>query len=546
MSAPGLTSSWSPLRITAFRWLWLAGLGSNIGTWIHEVGAGWLMVKLSDEPLWVSLVQAAGSLPILILALPAGALADVVDRRRMLMTAQFGMLLLAAALAILTYSGSMTPHVLILLTLGIGAGAALSNPAWQTIMTELVPREQIPQASALNSVSLNLSRAVGPAIGGLIVSLFSPAAAFALNAVSFLCIIVTLSQWKPQQHTTAVPAERFVGALKAGVRYVRFSAPIRAVLVRTACFALFATSLWALMPLIAKEQLGTGAPGYGIMLGCLGAGAVLTTFILPKLRARFSPNFLVAGATLLYAGVLVCFVGVKMPLLAYALLLLAGGCWVTCVVCLNVSAMSGTPLWVRARALACYLATFYGSMAIGSPVWGYLAGKAGIPVAMLASAAGLCLGLITLVWFRLHVVPGEDLDRSTHWETPVAVHEVRPEDGPVVVTVEYRIAPARAAEFQAAMAPVAGTRYRDGAISWFLSRDIEQPDRWLEIFIVESWAEHLRQHDRVTVADRRVQVFANSFHQGPGRPIVSHMIAAPVEPSTTAGDQTLVPREGCA
>jgi len=543
---PSGQSAWTPLRHSTFRWLWLAGLGSYTGTWIHDVGAGWLMTTLSSQAILVSLVSSAGTLPILALALPAGALADVVDRRKLLITAMAGMLVLAVLLAVLTSSGMITPTLLLLVTLGLGVGSAISNPAWQVTMTGLVPRDQLPQASALNAVSMNLSRAIGPAIGGFIVSALSPAAAFALNAVSFVGVIIVLVRFKPSEAPKAVSGERFLGAIKAGVRYVRFSAPMHAVLARTAAFVLCATSLWALMPLISKDQLNAGAQGFGIMYGCLGVGAVLTTLALPRIRAAIPPHKLLVLASIVYALTLIAFAFTRTPILGYALMLVAGSAWVTSVVCLNVAAQSGAPLWVRARALACYLAMFYGCMAIGSPIWGFLAGKYGIPMTMLAAAAGLIVGLLVALRYRIVDVPGEELDRSAHWEEPVVSHDVNPDDGPVVITIEYRIPCDQAEAFKTAMAPVAGTRYRDGAISWFLSRDTETPERWLEIFIVESWAEHLRQHDRVTVGDRRLQEFAKSFHVAPAPPEVRHFIAAPITPKAPMGDPTIEPRAGCA
>lgn len=546
MSSTAPISAWSPLRRPTFRWLWLAGLGSYTGTWIHDVGAGWLMTQLSAAPVLVSLVSAAGTLPILAMALPAGALADVVDRRKLLITCQIFMLLLALLLAAVTWSGMATPGILLFITLALGTGSAVSNPAWQVTMTGLVPREELPPASALNAVAMNLSRAVGPAIGGFVVSALSPAAAFALNAVSFLGVIIVLARWKNDRAGSAVSGERFFGAMKAGLRYVRYSGPMHAVLVRTASFVICATSLWALMPLLAKEQLGTGASGYGILYGCLGFGAVVTTLLLPKLRARVSSNGLILISSGVYASALVGFAFTNIPLVGYAIMFAAGSAWVTSVVCLNVAAQSGAPQWVRARALACYLAVFYGCMAIGSPVWGFLAGKIGIPFTLLIAAAGLVLLASTAYWFRLHDVKGEDLDRSAHWEEPVVTHEIDPDDGPVVVTIEYRIPVDKAEEFKTAMSPVAGTRYRDGAISWFLSRDTEDPERWLEIFIVESWAEHLRQHTRVTVGDRRLQEYAKAFHAGPAKPVVSHFIAAAIQPKASAGDPTIEAREGCA
>lgn len=504
-------------------------MAGNIGTWMHDVGAGWLMTTLNPDPIWVSLVQAAGTLPILFLALPAGALADVLDRRRLLIGVQIAAAVLAVLLAVAAWSGAIGPVLLLALTLGLGVCAALSNPAWQTVMTELVPRDELPQAAALNSVSLNLSRAVGPALGGMIIAASGPWAVFALRAIGVAAIVGVLLTWRYERRASAAPGERFTGAVRAGIRYVRYSPPMRAVLVRTASFVLSAASLWALMPLIAKTQLGLGPGGYGIMLGCLGGGAVLTTFALPWLRRRHSLNTLLIGSTIVYACGLACMALTDTPIVGFGIMVPIGAAWVTTVVCLNFSAQSGAPLWVRGRALACYLAVFFGSMAIASPLWGLLAARAGIPITLMVSAGLLALGLVTMFRYRLSLVHAEDLDQSAHWEDPVVAGEIAPDDGPVVVTIEYQISVNKAEEFKAAMGPVAATRYRDGAISWMLSRDTEKPQRWLEVFIVESWAEHLRQHHRVTIADRRIQAHARSF-QVEGKPVVSHYIAAAVEP----------------
>ncbi len=510
-----------------FRALWLAALVSNIGTWIHDVGAGWLMTELSPSPLMVSLVQAATTLPLLLLSVPAGALADVIDRRRLMLWTNLGMMLCAAGLAAAVWHGPISPLVLLLTTLGLGVGAAIINPAFQTSMVDLVPREQLPAAAALNSVSLNLSRAVGPALGGLLVASAGPWAAFALNAASFVLILATLWAWPYRQPSRAIAGERFIGAVKAGLRYVRHSPPMIAVLVRTISFVLPASVLWALMPLLAREHLSLGAGGYGVLFSCLGAGAVATTAILPTLRRRLGPGRLVLAASLLYAGMLVLLSLRREAWVGYAAMVFCGSAWVTMVVNLNVAAQSGTPAWVRGRALSCYLALFFGSMAFGSACWGAVAQRAGLADAFLIAAGVMVLGLLTLTRFTLSHASGEDTTLDSDWEDPAVNRPISPHDGPVVVTIEYTIAEQDAEAFKAAMEPVSQTRYRDGAISWVLSRCTENPQRWLEVFIVESWAEHLRQHQRVTVADKRVQAAARTFHRGEGRPRVSHFIAEP-------------------
>lgn len=526
-------SAYAPLVRPVFRWLWIAGLASNTGTWVHEVGAGWLMTELRPSPVMVAMVSAATTLPMLFFSIPAGALADVLDRRQLMLATQLVMMLLAGMLALAVWSGPVSPWLLLAISLGLGTGAAITNPAWQTAMTELVPREELPAAAALNSVSLNLSRALGPALGGVLVAQLGPQAAFALNAVSFAGLISVLWLWRYRQPTRAVPGERFVGALKAGVRYVRHHPPMHSVLVRTASFVLPASALWALMPLMAREHLSMGASGYGLMLGCLGLGAVGATMLVPRLRARWSANRLIIGATVLYALALASMAaapqtrhlpGGAAPA-GLGLMLLLGAAWVTMVVNLNVAAQSGTPPWVRGRALATYFTVFFGSMAIGGLSWGLVAAAVGLAWTLAIASGGLLLGLLTMLRWRLATPSAEDLSKSNSWEQPTVAYQVAGDDGPVVVTIEYRVAPADAAAFAAAMEPVRRTRYRDGAISWILSRDTEDAERWLEVFITQSWAEHLRQHDRVTVADQRVQDAAKAFHLGPGKPTVRHLIA---------------------
>lgn len=542
MSTPDLqpapaASPWSPLRKRFFRNLFLAGVAANIGACVHDVGAGWLMTQLSPEPLMVALVQAAASFPLFALALPAGAIADLVDRRRVLVWTHAAMLLLAGALAGLAASGTVSVGTLLGFTLALGAAAALANPAWQTLLTDLVGRDDLAQATALNSVSLNLSRAVGPGLGGLVVAeLGGPSAAFALRAGTLVLVVWALWRLRiPPRPAPAGPREHLFPALKAGLRYVRHSAPVQAVLIRTGSFVFPASALVALLPLIAREELHLGPRGYGLMMAAMGAGAVVAVTFLPRLRRSVGPNRLVAIGTLLYAGAMAAVACTDRAWIACPAMLPAGAAWVTLVVNLNAGVQIATPAWVRARALGCYLLVFFGCLAVGSPAWGWLAGRlapspglglSGIDQTLLAAAAlqAACLG--TLLTSRLS--PGSPAESTgvDAWDEPVVSTPIDEDDGPVVVTVEYRIRPEDSEAFRAAMGPVSVTRYRDGATGWYLSRDTQDPTRWLEVFIVDSWAEHLRQHQRVTLADQKIQNDAKAFHTGPEKPIVRHFIAA--------------------
>jgi MFS family permease len=537
----GHPSAVAPLRRPVFRWLFIANVISSIGSSMHDVGAGWLMTILAPSAIMVSLVQAAASFPLFVLALPAGALADVADRRRLLLAAQGLMAIIAGALgvSVLIGGGHIHPSVLLLLTLGLGCGSAAATPAWQTAMTDLVPREELPAAAGLNAVAQNVSRAVGPGIGGLLVAAMGPAAAFLFNAISFGVLIVALAGWRYRRPIPATPPESYLGAVRAGLRYIRHSPPLRAVLVRTASFVLFASGLWGLMPLIARQELGLGPSGYGLLYSCLGAGAVLTTFILPSLRRRWSGNTLVVAATMLYAGAMAAIAFWTIPMLACAAMMLAGAAWVTNVTALNVSAQISAPGWVRGRAFSCYLTVFYGGMAAGSAAWGWVAthvslvGLSGVGTALLLSGVLMVAALASMARYRLSAGEGgvgAEHEYDRHWPRPaMAVGQV-PGGAPVAITVEYRIDPSDFEAFALAMDEVRRTRQRDGAHTWMLTQDTSDPTRWVELFLVDSWAEHLRQHDRVTRADRRVQEHARSFHRGAAPPRISHLVATAEEP----------------
>src|SRR2546428_5036653 len=363
-------SAWSPLRQSLFRALWIASVTSNIGTWMHEVGAGWLMTSLTQSPLMVALMQTATSLPIFLLALPAGALADLVDRRRMLLFTQGWMLTAAALLGALTLLDLTTPWVLLMLTFVLGAGAAMNAPAWQATAPELVSRAELPAAVALTGMGLNLARAVGPALGGAVVAAAGPGAVFLLNAISFLSVMLVLYRWRRTTEDGPAPAEQVTSAIRAGIRYTRHAPALRAVLVRTGLFVLFASALWALLPVLARHEMGLNSIGYGILFGCLGTGAVAGAILLPAMRSRLSTDALVAGATISFAAVTVAMAQVRDFGLLCVVMVAGGVAWITLMASFNVATQMAVPSWVRARALALYLLMFQGGMAAGSVFWG--------------------------------------------------------------------------------------------------------------------------------------------------------------------------------
>ncbi|MDT7806537.1 MAG: hypothetical protein QOJ70_350 [Acidobacteriota bacterium] len=518
-------SSWSPLGRSLFRALWVAAVASNVGTWMHNVGAEWMMTTLAPTPFMVALMQTAETAPTFLLALPAGALADIVDRRRLLIFSQAWMLIAAVGLAFSTLTGLTTPLVLLVLTFALGLGAAMNAPAWQAIVPELVPREELAAAVSLNSVAFNIARAVGPALGGMVVAAAGPWAVFLLNSFSFVGVIFVLYRWRRERVESISPTERVLGAMRAGLRYARHAPELRNVLVRTSVFAVCASALWATLPLIARVEMGLGAFEYGVLLGGLGAGAIVAAFILPKARRMVSVNMLVVIGTIILAGATLALAYVRVYWLLCAAMVAGGVAWMVTMSSFNISAQTVVPEWVRARALALYLLAFFGSLAVGSAAWGLVAERVGIHTALFCAAAALVVGLAATPLFPLRGGEELDLNPSLHWSEPSFVHEPHPERGPVLVTVEYVIDPARAAEFARAMQDVKRILRRDGATRWGLFADTARPGRYLETFLIESWGEHMRQHARVTNEDRAAEERARSFHLSDSPPVVTHLIA---------------------
>ncbi len=519
------TASASPLHSPVFRALWIATIVSNIGTWMHDVGAGWLMTSLSPNPLMVALVQAATTLPMFLLALPGGALADIVDRRRLLIGAQLFSLAGAGLMALATVAGLTGPVLLLGLTCAIAVGAALSAPAFQAIVPELVPAPALQQAVALNSLGVNIARAIGPALGGVIIALWGPAAVFALNAVSVVGIVIVLARWRRATTESSLPAEHFIGALRAGVRYALQAPELQVVLIRSAGFFVFASALWALLPIIARQSLQVGPAGYGGLLTLMGLGAIAGAVLMPRLRGKVSANHFTVAASLLLG---VAMVGLALApgfITAGAGLALAGLAWIAMMSSLNGAAQAASPAWVKARALAIYLLVFQGAMTVGATLWGALAGQIGLAGALMVAAALLAVISVGLAWrYPLGASAKLDLTPSSHWPAPVVEGAVAHDRGPVLITIEYHIDPARMSEFTHAMQPMRRMRRRDGAMSWGLYEDAAQPGVIVESFVVESWLEHLRQHERVTKADREVQRAAQSFHISALPPVVRHLI----------------------
>lgn len=528
--APG-PSAWSPLRLPVYRSLWIAALLSSIGAWMHEVAAAWLMTGIAPSPLFVSLLQTATSLPMFLLALPGGALADILDRRRLLLETFAALILAIGTLGALAVIGWTSAWVLLAFTFLIGTCNGLARPALDALTPEVVGPDELPQAVSLDAVALNVARAVGGAAGGFLIGVLGSGGVFLLNAGITLPYALAILRWRRAPAARSLPPESVGGAVKAGLRYVRHAPALRSVLVRVAAFIFSGCALWSLFPLVARGEMKLGSAAFGLLVGSFGVGALAGAILLPVLRARVGPNLLLAGATLLLSVVLFALAFFRSFGSVAATMGAAGVAWLALMSTLNAALQSSIPSWVRARASALQGLTFMGGTTAGSAFWGLLATGKGVPFALasagVVSAAGLFLG-----WrYRL---PGKKLDLapSLHWPAPSLAGGSEGRDGPVEVLVEYRIEPARESDFKKAMAGLELLRRRDGATGWRLELDPADPSHYIEIFRLDSWAEHLRQHERVTVVDREHEESVRKFHVGKSPPLVTHRRAS--ESSTGA------------
>lgn len=519
-------SAWSPFRHATFSVIWGATVISNIGGWMYSAASGWLMTSLNPDPFVVSMVQVASTLPMFLLAVPAGALGDIIDQRKFLIFAELAITVVGTIFAAFVAFGLATPVNLLLFTFLASVGSALTFPTWQAIVPQLVAKQDLSPAVTANSVGVNVSRAIGPALAGEIVGPLGIAAPFWIGAISNLGVIGALVWWHPPHKTAQhLPVERFGSAIRAGFRHARNNPRLHATLIRAAAFYLFASAYWALLPLVTRSQIDGGPGLYGDLLGTIGIAAVGGAFALPWLKARLGPDRLVAAGTIGTAVAMILFGLARDSAIAILASILAGATWIAVLSSLNVSGQMSLPDWVRGRGIAIFVTVFFGSLSLGSATWGEVAAIVGLPIAHFLAAAGALLA-IPLTWrYKLLSGPDIDLTPSLHWPAPIATHEIEEDRGPVLVTVEYRIDPPHRAEFLAALENLGRERRRDGAYAWGVFEDAAEEGRMLETFLVESWLEHLRQHERVTNADRVVQDAVNRFHTA-GIPKVTHLIAA--------------------
>jgi MFS family permease len=524
MKLTASTSLWRPLRVTVFRNLLIADVISDAGAFMQNVGAAWLMVSLGAGPIYVALTQTAASLPYFLLALPAGSAGDIVDRRKLVLFTESWMMGVALLLAILTIAGVMSPWILLVLTFALSAGDAFETPAWRAILPELVPKEDLAAASALNGIEFNLARAVGPALAGTIISVAGVATAFVANFVSFFGVILVVARWKRPVRSMkrSAPPESFSGATVAAIRYVRHSPAILTVLLRTGVVMFFSSALFALLPTVSRG-VNQHATGYGLLLGCFGGGAIIGALVMQSARDRWAMESIVSTGVVSLGFVILAMSRLHRLSTLAAVMLVGGAAWVIFISLINALVQNLAPDWVRARVLAIFILVYQGSYSLGTAVWGAIAQRSGVGTALVCAGMGTIATAAIALFARL---PDSTADLSpwNHWRMPVVIGEVGAdvEKGRVMVTVEYAVIPKRTAEFVDAMHEYGRTRRRDGAYRWAIFRDTEVADRYLEMFLVNSWAEHLRQHERQTQADRELE--GRIYSCLSGEPTVRHLI----------------------
>ena len=538
-TVPARTGALAPLGYRDFRLLWSATLVSNFGGLVQAVGAAWLMTQLTDSATLIALVQASNTLPIMLLAIGAGALADIFDRKTLLMGALIFMAVVSLALAAVAWTGGLTPWLLLGFTFLLGAGQAVYNPPWQASMGDLVDRKDLPAAVSLNSVGFNLMRSVGPAAGGLIVATLGASAAFAVNAISYLPLLGAMSQWKPKLAPRVTTPEPFMAAMGAGLRYVALSPNLLRVMSRGALFGFAAIAVLALLPLVAKSHPEGGSLLFGGLLGCYGVGAIGGALLNPRIRARLNNENVVRMAFAGFAVSALVLGQTQSVWLHAAAMLPAGASWVLALSLFNVTVQLSTPRWVVARALALYQMATFGGMAAGAWIWGMVAGTQGLDATLTAAGGVLLLGAAIGFWLRAPEFGAVDLDPVNRFREPALMLDLRGRSGPIMVMVDYRIDQADVPEFLRLMQRRRNIRRRDGARNWSLLRDLEHPDQWSESYHIATWDEYVRHNLRRTKSDAEVAVALRALHQGDTDPLVHRMIER-----HTVGPQDDVPLVG--
>ncbi|MET3615391.1 MFS family permease [Rhizobium aquaticum] len=520
----------APLSNTTFRDLWIANNISNLGGLIQGVGAAWMMTSISASENMVALVQASTTLPIMLFSILSGALADNFQRRQVILSAQVFMFVVSVLLAVFAYLGWIGPWMLLGFTFLIGCGTALNNPAWQASVGDMVPRQDVAGAVSLNSMGFNMTRSVGPALGGAIVAFGGGAAAFAANAASYLALIYALFRWQNSEKARTLPREDIGPAVAAGLRYVAMSPKLLKVFFRSFIFGLSSIAILALMPIVARDLIKGGPLTYGLLLGAFGVGAIGGAFANGWLREKLTSENIVrlsfAGFALAEAAMGATGNGIIAGLAA----IVAGACWVVALSLFNTIVQLSTPRWVVGRAVSFYQTASFGGMAAGSWVWGAVAESAGSATALSIAAIVTAVGVVIGLFLPMPVFEDLDLDPLDRFREPDLNLEILPRSGPIAINIDYEIADQDVAEFLSLMVERRRIRIRDGAQAWALMRDLENPHIWTETYHTPTWVDYVRHNHRRTKADALNFDQIRALHRGEHPPKVHRMIERQVIP----------------
>ena len=528
-------SPWSPLKMPVFRLLWGTWVTANICMWMSDVAAAWMMSALTTTPIWVALVQTASTLPVFLLGLPSGALADILDRRRYFIVTQFWLAGTAAALCLAVLFDLLTPPLLLALTFANGIGLAMRWPVFAALIPEIVPRQQLPAALALNGIAMNASRIIGPLVAGALIASAGTAYVFVLNATLSVIAGFVITRWRREFVPSPLGRERLLSAMRVGVQFVRESAPLRGVFLRVALFFFHSTALLALLPLLARRLTGGDAATYTLLLASMGVGAIMLALVLPRIRQWLTVRQMVLAGTLLQSLSTMVMAFAPSVYLAVPTMALAGMAWLCAANSLSVSAQMSLPDWVRARGMSMYQMAIMGGSALGAAVWGQVATVSSLNSSLVASAlTGSIAMLVATLWLKDDLIE-EDLTPSRAFKVPVA--QMPPSNGPVMVTIEYLIDPERAAAFLEVMQESRSSRLRQGALNWELLHDLGEPQRYLEQIIDESWTEHLRRFDRITGADVTLRDRKLAFHTGNEAPKITRYAMSPTQRAQAEGSE---------
>lgn len=519
-------SIWSPLRFASFRGLWASSAVYFIGNAMQAMAASWLMVEMTGSSFLAALVQTAVFLPMFLLSLPSGVLADTTDRRRLILSALSVQAATVVILALLLMAGYAGPGMLLFFTFVAGCCTALFSPAWNSTVADTVPREDMPQAITAMSIAWNTARALGPALAGVVFAAWGAGWVFALAVASSLVMMQAIRVWPPRPHPQSrLPAERLWGGTLSGLRFARHNKIVLAQLLRTMAYSGSGSALWALLPVIGQRQLGLGAAGFGLLMACLGTGAVAAGLVLGRVRAKMGLEALVRSSCVVFALVMAVAALVRIPIVVYASLVIGGAAWMAVMSTFNTATQTSAPPWVRSRAAALHTLSALGSFAIGSAFWGAFSGVAGLPATLCVAAVSMAAGLLLARPFPLRMGDKQEVTPGTPWEELFIVAEPNPEDGPVAVEIAYRIRDGQAQAFLDTVTQLRAPRRRDGATFWRIYRDLADSSRFVERFIVTSWADYLHQRARATVADQELELRVRDF-LAPGETVtMAHYIA---------------------